>query len=252
MFDDALANKVRPRDAAGRFSSLSCRLSSAILAVSLRTVISMALAASGEWVCPFFQARRSRGAAAVAGARGRRASCQRGCRGRGSAVAAAPSPFRLAAPLTAAASFPTVRNTMCGPGRRGARVRVRPGPGRRIGGWATIGAPSSRAGPGTGPPGKTPGPGHQQVRFVEQLEVLDVSADATVEEHQVEVADLRLIGLLLEQPDVAARMLFPAASAPPPARSRWTRSGTCRYQPGRRRPLNRSSAAAIAAAFASG
>ena len=39
--------------------------------------------------------------------------------------------------------------------------------------------------------------------------MLDVSADAAVEEHQVEAADLRLAGLLLEQPDVAAGMFFP-------------------------------------------
>lgn len=51
-------------------------------------------------------------------------------------------------------------------------------------------------------------PGHQQVGVVEQLEMLDVSLDATVEEHQVEEADLRLVGLLFEQPDVAAGLLF--------------------------------------------
>ncbi len=52
-------------------------------------------------------------------------------------------------------------------------------------------------------------PCHQQVRVVEQLEMLDIAVDAAVEEYQVELADLRLVGLLLEQPDVAAGMLVP-------------------------------------------
>jgi hypothetical protein len=40
-------------------------------------------------------------------------------------------------------------------------------------------------------------------------DVLDVAVDAAVEERQVELAGLRLVGLLLEQPDVAAGVLVP-------------------------------------------
>jgi hypothetical protein len=51
--------------------------------------------------------------------------------------------------------------------------------------------------------------GHQQVGIVEQFEVFDVAVDAAVEERQVELMDLWLVGLLLEQPDVAAGVLVP-------------------------------------------
>src|SRR6266480_5491129 len=113
MFDDdALATEAGPRDAAGRFSSLSCRLSSAILAVSL-TAISMALAASGEWVRPLSQSKKiSRGGSGgwsswmeiVLSAR----VSLPGMASRGSS--AVPIPART---IDSTASFPTVRNTMC-------------------------------------------------------------------------------------------------------------------------------------------
>ena len=60
-----------------------------------------------------------------------------------------------------------------------------------VGGQATIGASSSRLHPDR-TVGECAGAGHQEVRLVEQLDVLDVAVDPAVVEQQVELADLRI------------------------------------------------------------
>ncbi len=49
--------------------------------------------------------------------------------------------------------------------------------------------------------------GHQEVRVIEQLDVLDVGLDPAVVEQQVEITDPRLLRLLLGHPDVAVGVL---------------------------------------------
>ena len=49
--------------------------------------------------------------------------------------------------------------------------------------------------------------GHQEVRIIEQLDVLDVGLDQAVVEQQVQVTDPRLVRLLLGQPDVTVGVL---------------------------------------------
>ena len=55
--------------------------------------------------------------------------------------------------------------------------------------------------------GERAGAGHQEVRLVEQLDVLDVAFDPAVVEQQVEISDLRILRFHLGQPDVAAGVL---------------------------------------------
>jgi hypothetical protein len=55
--------------------------------------------------------------------------------------------------------------------------------------------------------GECAGACHQEVRLVEQLDVLDVAFDPAVVEQQVEISDLRILRCHLGQPDVAAGVL---------------------------------------------
>jgi hypothetical protein len=55
--------------------------------------------------------------------------------------------------------------------------------------------------------GERAGGGHQEVRLVDQFDVLDVASDPAVVEQQVEIPDLRIFRFHLVQPDVAAWVL---------------------------------------------
>jgi len=203
----------------------------------------MALAARGEWgASPFPEQIDLAVEGATAGARGRnsglvpaRASGLR----MASPWAAEPFPFPASPTIDSTASFPhspPFRNTNV-PGRTVGRVQVTCLDTRGLiadrAGRATIARRRAGAS-GTGAVGEGAGPGHQQVRVVEQLEVLDVSVDAAVEEHPgPRWLDRRLVGLLFEQPECRR----PGCSFPPVGATlggkdpRWRRSGTCRYRP---------------------
>ena len=65
-------------------------------------------------------------------------------------------------------------------------------------GQATIGAPIELVQPDR-TIGEVAVGGHQEIRIIEQLDVLDVGLDPAVVEQQVEITDPRLVRLLLGQ-----------------------------------------------------